>query len=966
MTTDRLQHLEDCLSLLGEQLNSMEKELILAPTEEKARIGQKIREELKPKIENFKKERDLIQAEIQQNSSKEKPQKSLNNQAKEQLIGRVETLKISQGKIFKVRNALNKVPSVARMIAQRNKNMDDYIDSQLKEAQESMPSGNYKEYYRNRMILEDIILSFSRKLSVEEEFINQIAKHEDIEKIRDRADLTTIEQKVDLLKKKLCCYEEIRHQFEPPTLEEKICLLSKEISIEKKKIDLFLDAIPVDKQVFIKISQTLRLKLIDIVDFTFIETLTELIPQIKSFQYGMIKTKCGNLRILDVPSPVELTDFFVDVNILSEPLRYRRLTVSEFPTIYDSERNNFDRWALGITNTDRVTGLQAVRQHSKLIILGKPGSGKTSFLKHIAMQCIKENFMQDYIPIFVELKSFSETLNNQSQSNLYEYILSQFQNSKDSNKKDITRIFEHGRGLILLDGLDEVSEKYSFQVEEIIIKFCEKFYNNHVVITCRTAAIGDEFKNFTYVEIADFDDYQIQKFARNWFTTVEKNSYEEAKEKSKVFFDTLSQEKNEQIKEIAVTPILLSLTCLVFQSQSKLPSKRSKLYEDALDILLRKWDKTKRLDRDYSYRNLSVSQKIDLLSYIATITFEKERFFFEKHEIINHITNYFEKSSNLNQLKDENAAEDILKSIEVQHGLLIERARNVYSFCQLTFQEYFTAKSVIKGFSSSDSGNLFEKVANRSWREIFLLSIELVSDPEEMLLGIKKSVDEIISQNSKICGFINWIQNKSNTYKYLYKPEALRAFYLIIGSQELKIKSSLEAFSGSSLATCLDHRLKRIFQIGLCKNHVIDNMDFSEHEKNLAIELTLSRILFYALNFDVQMLNEINKLSSLYQEPEKSNSLIKLSQELRKSLGSNIVNMSKKQWKEQILKRFLPKFREDMIAKHNIGHDWKFNNIESRLLKKYYSSVLLLFNCLSIEDRVDSSLRDSIIRDLIK
>ena len=38
-----------------------------------------------------------------------------------------------------------------------------------------------------------------------------------------------------------------------------------------------------------------------------------------------------------------------------------------------------------------------------------------------------------------------------------------------------------------------------------------------------------------------------------------------------------------------------------------------------------------------------------------------------------------------------------MKSIEAQHELLVERARRIYSFSPLTFQEYFTARAIVAG-----------------------------------------------------------------------------------------------------------------------------------------------------------------------------------------------------------------------------------------------------------------------------
>ena len=56
----------------------------------------------------------------------------------------------------------------------------------------------------------------------------------------------------------------------------------------------------------------------------------------------------------------------------------------------------------------RVPGLDAVTEHSKLMVLGKLGAGKTTFLKHIAIECNQGNFEANLIPTFIPLKIFVE------------------------------------------------------------------------------------------------------------------------------------------------------------------------------------------------------------------------------------------------------------------------------------------------------------------------------------------------------------------------------------------------------------------------------------------------------------------------------------------------------------------------------------------------------------------------------
>lgn len=87
------------------------------------------------------------------------------------------------------------------------------------------------------------------------------------------------------------------------------------------------------------------------------------------------------------------------------------------------------------------------------------------------------------------------------------------------------------------------------------------------MLTCRIAAWEYDFEKFTYVEIADFNESQIAAFALKWF-----------KHKSisvEIFLKHLNL--NPRIKEMAVSPLLLTLICLAFEESGDCPSNRSEL-----------------------------------------------------------------------------------------------------------------------------------------------------------------------------------------------------------------------------------------------------------------------------------------------------------------------------------------------------------------------------------------------------
>ena len=83
----------------------------------------------------------------------------------------------------------------------------------------------------------------------------------------------------------------------------------------------------------------------------------------------------------------------------------------------------------------------------------------------------------------------------------------------------------------------------------------------------------------------------------------------------------LQQDKG--IRELATSPILLTLLCLVFEEWGAFPANRSELYKEGLDVLLKKWDVKRNIERDQVYQQLSLKRKEDLLSQIAIDTFER-------------------------------------------------------------------------------------------------------------------------------------------------------------------------------------------------------------------------------------------------------------------------------------------------------------------------------------------------------
>jgi predicted NACHT family NTPase len=77
-----------------------------------------------------------------------------------------------------------------------------------------------------------------------------------------------------------------------------------------------------------------------------------------------------------------------------------------------------------------------------------------------------------------------------------------------------------GKAILLFDGLDEVNVADDERTRLIrnVENFTRKYDRCQRLITCRLAANEYGFQNYTYVEMADFNEAQIRQFVAKWFS----------------------------------------------------------------------------------------------------------------------------------------------------------------------------------------------------------------------------------------------------------------------------------------------------------------------------------------------------------------------------------------------------------------------------------------------------------------
>ncbi|NER50842.1 MAG: signal transduction protein, partial [Symploca sp. SIO1A3] len=106
--------------------------------------------------------------------------------------------------------------------------------------------------------------------------------------------------------------------------------------------------------------------------------INTLVQEVRQKITPSIHKQCGTMKVLDMTQPIGLKDIYTNVNILEKIIGRRRFTLNELLQSFDLNSEEFDRCGLGKIQEERVSGLEAVQLYDKLLVLGKPGAGKTT------------------------------------------------------------------------------------------------------------------------------------------------------------------------------------------------------------------------------------------------------------------------------------------------------------------------------------------------------------------------------------------------------------------------------------------------------------------------------------------------------------------------------------------------------------------------------------------------------------
>lgn len=368
-----------------------------------------------------------------------------------------------------------------------------------------------------------------------------------------------------------------------------------------------------------------------------------------------------------------------------------------------------------------LTLQEAMAMHRKLLIVGDPGSGKSTFLKRVAFQLSRNWTERAPLPLRIEAAVLAT------------YIAQQHTTTgpADASSPDWIPLFlgaqceEKNRGLgtdyfraklkaggciVLIDGLDETPDEPSRdRLAKLIRGAAEAFDGCRFVVTSRPEG-KVPIQGFVEALIGDLEPEAIRRFLEK----VAKELYPEDETRERTFREDLEAAVNgrREIRKMTRNPVMLTALAVLQHNNMKLPEKRVDLYESILGWLSKQRAKPGRLPAS------------DCLLRLRELALAMQN---HEEGRRNQVPLAWAGEKLAKRFANREAAERFLRAEQADSGIVVSRGPEI-AYWHLTFQEFLAALE-IAGWEDAAQYELLlgggpsweARIYKPEWRETVLL-----------------------------------------------------------------------------------------------------------------------------------------------------------------------------------------------------------------------------------------------------
>ena len=413
------------------------------------------------------------------------------------------------------------------------------------------------------------------------------------------------------------------------------------------------------------------------------------------------------------------------------------------------------------------TALEAAAAASRLVLLGPAGSGKSTFVRYLALSLAGEalgkaeanlNLLNAgsedaggdpatrpwphgaSLPLYVELKDFSRSpaFPAEGQTGDATHLLRFIDTAVSPSSAELLRTAfgAEDRALVILDGLDEIpaAEENRRRLKDVVASFTQRYPKCRLLVTSRpyTYASGSAWRldewGFEEANLSPFDEEQSHAFIEAWYRHLASRQQIGADEAEKGSRDLWREiTSRSYLKPLAELPLMLTMMVDLHASGGgRLRGGRAALYERSVELLLDRWNETygKSAADDLGMPVEAIRRALEGLAYKV----HRERGGDSRSEFSEitetELWHALGRERPQRRLVDER---EVMRYLHERSGILLAESPTRFRFPHRSYQEYLAACHLVR----ENFPSLFHREVKANpapWREVVQLAVGKVAE----------------------------------------------------------------------------------------------------------------------------------------------------------------------------------------------------------------------------------------------
>ncbi len=398
-----------------------------------------------------------------------------------------------------------------------------------------------------------------------------------------------------------------------------------------------------------------------------------------------------------------------------------------------------------------LSALEAIRAHTHLVLVGDPGSGKSSVVKHalavlagaeLGLSASTLPGAAGLLPVMVRLRKLARRLASldvpeqvEARRRLLanqvveEAVRAAREFPASDFETGIRHAFVDEQVFLVLDGLDEVAAPMRVLVREAVGAALNQYNLPRVIVTCRTRSYRSEsmFQGVAAFQIAPLTDAQIRSFVKSWYNARTGTTPPPPAATRRPAQHLIRALDRSRLQALTRNPMLLTTITVIHEQHRGLPSGRATLYDLAVTLLLKRWERSKG-DASPALAPLLASGDNRVRRIMERLAFESHRAELDRESADLSRDDALDLLTSELNLGDRSVASDFLDFVDTRAGLLIGRGGPPghplqYSFPHRTFQEYLAGCFIFN--ADAQPGRLVQLLrSSPHWSEAATFGIE--------------------------------------------------------------------------------------------------------------------------------------------------------------------------------------------------------------------------------------------------